>query len=333
MSLCCFKLWAKLSAITEISVAGGCTCIARRILCARVRRHTISGGICILAGDLDEQTYNDRMLSAEARSRFTVVLVGARNPQNIGAAARALQDFGFTDLRVVNEFAPPFEAAQLESKSAVGAAEVMRNARLYATLEEAIADCTLVAGTTAIGGRKLDRAIVALADAAPTLLQALSAEPSSAAHSGDGEAPSQALVPRVALLFGSEKTGLTREQLSFCSLLLTIPMFAPEGRHLSMNLGQSVAVCLYELSRGGFEGSRDLPRHQPANASVDDRERLLELVLAVMHSSDYARRFPANARVNVVRQLVNQLGDTRDEAMTWMGLFRVVHRALSPHED
>ncbi len=99
------------------------------------------------------------MLTAEARSRLTVVLVGARNPQNIGAAARALQDFGFSDLRVVNEFAPPFEAAQLEANqlepkqlepsSAVGAGDVMRNARLFRSLPEAIADCTLVAGTSA----------------------------------------------------------------------------------------------------------------------------------------------------------------------------------------
>ena len=83
------------------------------------------------------------MLSAEARTRLTVVLVGARNPQNIGAAARAMQDFGFSDLRVVNEFGAPFEAAQLEAKSAVGAGAVMRAAKLFSTLPDALADCTL----------------------------------------------------------------------------------------------------------------------------------------------------------------------------------------------
>ncbi len=260
------------------------------------------------------------MLTKQARSRLAVVLVGARNPQNIGAAARAMQDFGFTDLRVVNEFAPPFEAAQLEAKSAVGAGEVMRSARLFASLPEAIADCTLVAGTTAIGGRELRHPVLPLREAAPQVVAGLTAPHDQAR--GDQEAP------RAALLFGSEKTGLTNEQLSHCSLLLTIPLFAPEGRHLSMNLGQAVAVCLYELGREGFEGARELPVLHNAAATSADRERLTELVLETMAISGYARRFPANSRPEVVRQLVGSLGSTRDEAATWMGLFKLVLRSL-----
>ena len=102
------------------------------------------------------------MLSAEARSRLVVVLVGARNPSNIGAAARAMQDFGFADLRIVNEFAAPFEAAQLEAKSAVAAGAVMRAARRFDALAEAIADCTLVVGTTAIGDREIRHEVLPL---------------------------------------------------------------------------------------------------------------------------------------------------------------------------
>lgn len=255
------------------------------------------------------------MLSAESRARLAVVLVGARNPQNIGAAARAMQDFGFTDLRVVNEFTPPFEAAQLEAKSAVGARQVMAAARQFDALAPAIADCTLVVGTTAIGGRELQRRICALQDTAPEMQRAL----------GETEG-------RVALLFGSEKTGLTNDQLSHCQRLLTIPLFAPEGeRHLSMNLGQAVAVCLYELSRAGFEDARALPEVQFAPANGDDRERLTERLLAVMEATGYARRFPANAREHVVRQLAQRLATTHDEAATWMGLFRMIERN-SPEE-
>jgi tRNA (cytidine32/uridine32-2'-O)-methyltransferase len=250
------------------------------------------------------------MLSSAARARLTVVLVGARNPQNIGAAARALQDFGFSDLRIVNPFTPPFEAAQLEAKSAVGAQSVMASAQQFDTLAEAIADCTLVAGTTAIGGRELTREILTLQSSAPTLVDALIREE----H-------------RVALLFGSEKTGLTNEQLSHCSSLLTIPLFAPEGaRHLSMNLGQSVAVCLYELSRGGFEQSRLIPELHDEAATEADRERLTQQLLAVMETSGYARRFPANAREPIVRALARRLGATRDEASTWLGFFRHMQR-------
>ena len=271
------------------------------------------------------------MLTREARSRLAVVLVGARNPQNIGSAARAMQDFGFSDLRVVNTFAPPFEAAQLEAKSAVGAGEIMRSAQLYSSLEDAIADCTYVAGTTAIGGRDLERPVLPLREGAEVLLRLLAADTVAGqdvtADSGDlGEVVHGF---RLALLFGSEKTGLTRQQLSFCSTLLTIPMFAPEGRHLSMNLGQSVAVCLYELTRSGFEGSRELPTIAGSAPAVALRERVVASLLEVMEVSGYARRFPANARIEVVRQLALQLGRSKDEAATWLGFFRQVLRQLA----
>lgn len=257
------------------------------------------------------------MLSSEARARMVIVLVGARNPQNIGAAARAMQDFGFHDLRIVNEFTAPFEAAQLDAaafgapKSAVGAQHVMESARRFDSLPAALVDCTFVVGTTAIGGREVTREVLSLQSAAPQMLESL--------HRGAQE--------RVALLFGSEKTGLTNDQLSHCSLLATIPMFAPENaRHLSMNLGQSVAVCLYELVRGGFEGARELPAAEEAPVTAEDRERLTQLLLAAMRATGYARRFPANSREHVVRQLAQRLATTRNQAAAWMGFFRMVER-------
>jgi tRNA/rRNA methyltransferase len=260
------------------------------------------------------------MLTAASRARLVVVLVGARNPSNIGAAARAMQDFGFSDLRVVNDFGAPFDAAQmqaaqaeapLEARSAVAAQRVMRDARRFHELDEAIADCSLVVATTAIGDREITQPVLPLREAAAMMLGKLQSDKTER-H-------------KIALLFGSEKTGLTKEQLSYASLLTTIPMFAPEdARHLSMNLGQSVAVCLYELTREGFEGAREVPAlHQPA-ATSGDRERLTRLLLDVMEATGYTRRFPANATEPLVRQLTLQLGESRREAMTWMGILRQV---------
>jgi TrmH family RNA methyltransferase len=256
------------------------------------------------------------MLSTAARARLTIVLVGARNPSNIGAAARAMQDFGFSDLRIVNDFAAPFEAAQLEAKSAVAAQHVMQSARRYDTLTAAIADCTLIVATTAIGERQLKQPILPLQQATPIILAAL--------RIGDtGPLPPSA--QDVALLFGSEKTGLTNDQLSHATLLTTIPMYAPEdARHLSMNLGQSVAVCLYELTRSGFESSIEIPPLHEAAATAEDRERLTQLLLDVLHATGYTRRFPANAAESLIRQLVQQLGTSHREAMTWMGIFRQI---------
>lgn len=271
------------------------------------------------------------MLSTAARARLSVVLVGARNPQNIGAAARAMHDFGFNSLRLVNDYAAPFEAAQLEAvKSAVASEAILRSARAFLTLAEAIADCTLVIGTTAIGERTLAQAILPMAEAAATAIL-----PSLAINEG-----------RVALLFGSEKTGLTNDHLSHCHWLTTIPMFDPAAepgaprpdfqapdatdpsgrhtRHLSMNLGQSVAVCLYELTRTGFEHSKEIPATTPTPATAADRERLTQLLLDVMHVTEYTRRFPANAQEPQVRQLTQALGRDHHEAETWMGILRQI---------
>ena len=289
------------------------------------------------------------MLSTAARARLTIVLVGARNPSNIGAAARAMQDFGFSDLRIVNDFAAPFEAAQLEAKSAVAAQHVMRNARRYDTLAAAIADCSLIVATTAIGERQLKQSILPLQQSAPLILAALNTPiepgawgPDSRTDAGNNPNLSPSAQDRVALLFGSEKTGLTNDQLSHATLLTTIPMFSPSAaapesaaRHLSMNLGQSVAVCLYELTRSGFESSVEIPPLHEPPATADDRERLTQLLLDVLHTTGYTRRFPANASEPLVRQLIQQLTAPHREAglhgaishrqvETLMGIFRQI---------
>jgi tRNA/rRNA methyltransferase len=95
-----------------------------------------------------------------------------------------------------------------------------------------------------------------------------------------------------------------------------------------MNLGQAVAVCLYELTRSGFEDQINLPVLHEAPATEQDRERLTELLLEVMQSTGYTRRYPHNAAAPFVRRLVQQLGRTHREAMTWMGILRqIIFRA------
>src|SRR5438067_4849110 len=157
--------------------------------------------------------------------RLVVVLVATRNPLNIGAAARAMSNFGFSHLRVVN----PYEVAFREARSAVGAAELLKNAEEYKSVAETVADCTLVVGTTALQHRELQHPLQSLSAAAPQIRRELSSK------SG-----------RVALLFGSEKRGLSNEDLSHCRWLMRIPTREAHG---SMNLAQAVAVCLYELVR------------------------------------------------------------------------------------
>ena len=215
----------------------------------------------------------------------------------------------------------------------------MLAARRFDNLAAAIADCALVAGTTAIGDRELRQPVIPLQQAAPQILAALTSTlgaPGPDVRTREEPAPpSEEHLPKTALLFGSEKTGLTNDQLSHCSLLTTIPMFQPEdpqtgepARHLSMNLGQSVAVCLYELTRHGFENTREIPILHEAPATAEDRDRLTALLVEVVQTTGYARRYPHNSAEPILRQLVQQLGSNRREAMMWMGVLRQTLRAL-----
>ncbi len=146
-----------------------------------------------------------------------VVLVAPRNPLNIGAAARAMSNFGVSELRLVN----PYEVAFREAKSAVKAHAVLAAAREFASVAEAVADCSLVVGTTSKGHRTLEHPLHRL--------------------EMGGRMIARAAGP-VALLFGSEKFGLSNEDMSHCHWLMRIPT---RDEHGSMNLGQAVAVCLY----------------------------------------------------------------------------------------
>src|ERR1700677_4971132 len=104
--------------------------------------------------------------------RIVVVLVRARNPNNIGAVARAMHDFGFGTLRLVNEYAVPFETA----RSAVDASAVLAGAATFGSVAEAVADCTLVVGTTAVGERDLQHPLHVLPEAADAIGRELAAE-------------------------------------------------------------------------------------------------------------------------------------------------------------
>src|SRR5437899_1965091 len=127
--------------------------------------------------------------------RVVVVLVRARNPNNIGAVARAMYDFGFRHLRVVNEYGVPFETA----RSAVDASEVLAGAAAFGSVTDAVADCTLVVGTTAVGERAVQHPLYGLPEAAGGTDVELAR---------DGR--------RGGLLFGSEKTGVRDGQMRHC---------------------------------------------------------------------------------------------------------------------
>ena len=223
------------------------------------------------------------------------MLVATRNPLNLGAAARAMSNFGVLRLRVVN----PFEIAFREARSAVGAEAVLREAREYGSLAEAVADCRLVVGTTAGTGRD------------PRL-------PLRRLEEGASELRTQLQSGSAALVFGSEKRGLANQDLDHCHWLIRIPTRA---EHPSMNLGQAVAVCLYELIRS--EGPAAVT---PAKrlATSENLERMTALLLEALTASGYVGPRTAGSSEDKLRRVVRRLEVPAEDAEVWLGMLRQI---------
>ncbi len=239
-----------------------------------------------------------------SRLSWRVVLVRPRNSLNIGAAARAMSNFGFRDLRVV----APYEPVWQETRSAVGAGAVLRSARAVNDLREAIEDVTLVVGTTAGSRRNLDRDLISLMEFRAWL--------QTRAEKG-----------RAALLFGSEKTGLSNEHLSYCHALVRIPTTT---RCPSMNLGQAVAVCCYELVRVGAVWSRlpALTVHRSQRANFQSLEHLLDRALRVLDLAGYLKPKSRNAQLIKLRRLLLDFGLTNHEVRILGGILAQIEWKL-----
>jgi TrmH family RNA methyltransferase len=230
--------------------------------------------------------------------RLAVVLVRTRNPLNIGAAARAMQNFGVQDLRLV----APYEASFREARSAVGASSVLAEAREYTAIADAVADCRLVIGTTAARRRELSQQLLGLEQAAPPVHAALAQG-------------------RVALLFGSEKHGLTREDLDYCHLLVRI---ATDAAQPSMNLGQAVAVCLWEVARE----MAPTPETGEAKALSGDVERLGALLMELLDAAKYTQPKTEASTEAEVRRMLRRLHVTDADTHLLMGMVRKLLRKL-----
>jgi len=222
------------------------------------------------------------------------VLVSVRNPLNIGAAARAMSNFGFGQLRVVN----PYEKAFREAKSAVGGATVLANAKEYSTVAEAVADCTLVVGTTAVRHRELQHPVRRL-ELGSRLIR----------KNPGG----------IALLFGSEKYGLSNDDMSHCDWLMRIPT---SDQNISMNLGQAVAVCLYELIRNGRAPTPKAEKQKPATA--EETERITTVLLDVLHACGFLKRRQVSDADQRMRRVVRRLNWPERDATVWTGMLRQI---------
>ncbi len=232
-------------------------------------------------------------MSSETKKRLRIVLVQPGNPLNIGAAARAMYNFGFEDLWLVE----PRDRAFREAKSAMGAAKVLRCARVTSSIAEALGDASLIAATSAAKGRSTDLVQKELATAGHSIRT----------HLEDRS---------VAILFGPEKFGLSREDLSHCDWLLEIPT---NPACPSMNLGQAVALVCYEIARH----ARAIPELKtPASVSAEERDRILGLLLPLLSESGFIFNGSEQAQTNKIRRWITRLRLAPADAQLLMAMLR-----------
>jgi len=157
------------------------------------------------------------------------VMVGTTHTGNLGAAARAMKTMGFSALRLVDTCSHLSDEALARSS---GANDVLKQARSFSSLQDAIADCRIVIGTSA-RARQLAVPLKSCREIASEL--------------GELAASTEAEHYRVAMVFGQERSGLSNESLDLCTRLLRIPC---NPDFSSLNLGSAVQVVAYELSQG-----------------------------------------------------------------------------------
>lgn len=215
-----------------------------------------------------------------------------------------MSNFGLSRLRVVN----PYEESFREARSAVGAASVLKAAEQFRTVADAVADCSLVVGTTAAQNRDLKQPLIALPAAGPKLREQLAAG-------------------RVAILFGSEKRGLSNEDFTHCHWLLNIPT---REQHPSMNLGQAVAVCLYELTRAS---SAPETRQVQPRATAGELEQITTTMFEMLTTSGYVKPRSGQSSIEKLRRLVRRLSLDAADAELLLGMLRKVEWRLRSRDE
>jgi len=234
---------------------------------------------------------------AKKQQRFRVVLVSPEYELNVGAAARAMKNFGFSDLAIV---APKCDTkgfdAIMHSKHA---RDVLEGAKICKTLKEATRGCKLSVGATGIIFRHWHTTI-----RSPISLEAF-AKKARAQKEG-----------RIALVFGSEGVGLSEEDISACDFLITIPT---ADAYPILNLSHAVAIVLYELST--FAPRAYVP------AGENEKEALIRAFSLLTDRFSDEMRNPRKVKV-AFRRIIGKSMTTDKECASVLGVLRRAGREI-----
>lgn len=261
------------------------------------------------------------MIAPDPHAHIRIILVETSHSGNIGAVARAMKNMGLGNLWLVNPASFPDEASYARSS---GASDVLDRAVVVDTLDEAIADCTLVMGTSA-RGRKVPWPVISPADCAER----------AAAQAGTGE---------VALVFGRENHGLSNEELQRCHYHIHIPS---NPDYSSLNLAMAVQVICYELRMNHLRSLEDAgeetslrPILQPGDegwdipqASVNDVEGFFGHLEQVLVDIDFHRRENPRQLMTRLRRLFQRAHLDQMEINILRGILTAVQKSAGAGKD
>lgn len=231
-----------------------------------------------------------------------IILVGTTHPGNIGSTARAMKTMGFNSLYLVEPKSfPDYKANEL----AAGSDDILNNARVCGSLDEALIGCQLILATSA---RPRDLALPGLVPAAAAeLIQ------------------QQATGTQVAIVFGREHSGLSNEELLKCHFHIHIPS-NPE--YSSLNLSQAVQIMVYELRMKFLQPAATVSNHAVDYASAEEVEQFYTHLKNVFIEIEFLKESNPRRLMQRVRRLFNRANLEKMEVSLLRGMLSQVQKSL-----
>lgn len=229
-----------------------------------------------------------------------VVLIQPTHPGNIGATARAMANMGVSQLVLVDpvDFPSPVATAR-----AAGADAILENALVVDSLDTAVADCTLVIGTTA-RSRSIKWPEKSPSEAVETL--------NTGQHS------------QIAYVFGRESSGLTNQELERCHFLIRIPV---EESFSSLNLASAVTVILYEIRKQLLQSTEEMPVKSDKLATAEEMRHFLEHLEQFVKKMEFSDGRSSKLQRKMAR-MFNRIHMYAQEVRMVRGLFKSVEDKL-----
>ncbi len=234
-------------------------------------------------------------------------LINTSHAGNIGAAARAMKVMGLSQLHLIQPSDYPSAEA---TARASGADDVLFNAHVHDTLDQAIAPCTVVFGTSA-RNRGMDIPVLDLADAVELMVKAASTQ-------------------HVALLFGKERYGMTNDEMQRCHYLVKFPA---NPVYSSLNLAAAVQVAAYEIRKqilAACEKSTD-EVHTKSEVPFADAAKMqsfYEHLFAIMHEVDFMNEQNKVSLTEKLRMMFNRLQIEKHEMDILRGFLSAINKNL-----